>query len=177
VRLTTSSPSVRRMSRQCGLNILKPSKACCGNNVTLFYVNDVRISREIHMRVSTVCYRANFTFHMQVMFVPHRKNTYGTPRPGTRIALFFIYMCDVRNSQEANIRTTTACYRDIFTFYMQVMFVPHRKHIRNSETCYGDDVTSLYACDNSYLTGSTRTDLHGVTETAFPLLRTERKFA
>jgi hypothetical protein len=62
---------------------------------------------------------------MQMIFVPHRKHlsasmvSYGG-------SFTFLYVDDVRTSQEAQI--STACYWDSCTFYMQMMFIPHRKH-------------------------------------------------
>jgi hypothetical protein len=41
----------------------------------------------------------------------------------------FLYADDVRTPQETHLWPSTACYEDGFTFYMQMMFVPHRKHI------------------------------------------------
>jgi hypothetical protein len=46
---------------------------------TFLYVDDIHTSQETHLR----------TF-LYVMFVPHRKHTYGSPRPVTGIALLFI---------------------------------------------------------------------------------------
>jgi hypothetical protein len=38
---------------------------------------------------------------MYMMFVPHKKHTYGPPRPIMGILLLFLYVDDVRASQEA----------------------------------------------------------------------------
>jgi hypothetical protein len=42
--------------------------------------------------------------------------------------LYFLYANDVRPSQEKCLWISTACYRDSFTCYMHMMFVPHWKH-------------------------------------------------
>jgi hypothetical protein len=43
----------------------------------------------------------------------------------------FAFVCidDVHASQKSHAWAYTVCYGDSFTFYMQIMFVPHRKHI------------------------------------------------
>jgi hypothetical protein len=38
-----------------------------------------------------------------------------SPRPVTGIALLFLYVDDVRTSQETHLRASTACYSDGFT--------------------------------------------------------------
>jgi hypothetical protein len=64
-----------------------------------------------------------------MMFVPHRKHR--PPLPVTVIALPFLYVNDVRTSQEA--QTSTACYGNSFTFF------------------YADDVrTSQKTCVSRY---------------------------
>jgi hypothetical protein len=50
------------------------------------------------------------------MFVPHRKYTYGPPQPLTGDRFNFVYVNDVRTSQEIRPWTSTACYGDSFTF-------------------------------------------------------------
>jgi hypothetical protein len=61
------------------------------------------------------------------MFVPHRNKKYGSQRPVTGIALLFLYADDVRTSQ--GTLAFTVGYGDNFDFYMNMMFVPHRKHM------------------------------------------------
>jgi hypothetical protein len=48
----------------------------------------------------------SFTFHVYMMFVPHRKHAYGPPRPVTGIDLF-PYVDDVCTSQETHLRAVT----------------------------------------------------------------------
>jgi hypothetical protein len=104
-----------------------------------------------------------------MIFVPHRKHV--PPLPVTAIALNFICICwsyltgntslclhgllglvlpfiyvdDVRTSQEA--RASTACYGDSFKLYMYMLIVPDRKHLCASTACYGDSFASLYVDD------------------------------
>jgi hypothetical protein len=56
----------------------------------------------------------------------HISQIYGLKRPVTVIALTLLYVDDVRTSLET--QDSIAGYGDSFTFYMQMMFVPHRKH-------------------------------------------------
>jgi hypothetical protein len=53
----------------------------------------------------------------------------------------FLYIGDVRTSQETHLWTSTACYKASFTFYIGVMSVPHRKHVWASTACYRDRLT------------------------------------
>jgi hypothetical protein len=52
------------------------------------------------------------------MFVPHRKHTYGSPRPVMELALHFLCVDDVRTPRETYPWASTACYRDSFTFLL-----------------------------------------------------------
>jgi hypothetical protein len=65
-RLTTLSPSVSRFSRQCGIRSIsqpyKFSMACYGDRFNFLYVDDIRISQELHLWSSTDCYCDSFTF-------------------------------------------------------------------------------------------------------------------
>jgi hypothetical protein len=65
------------------------------------YVSDVRTSQETYIRASTVRYEDGFNC---------------------------LYVDDVRTSQGTHIRASTACYGDRFIFYVQMTFLPHRKH-------------------------------------------------
>jgi hypothetical protein len=42
--------------------------------------------------------------------------------------LYFLYADDVRTPQDTPLWASTASYKDSFIFYMQMMFVLHRKH-------------------------------------------------
>jgi hypothetical protein len=69
---------------------LQVSTACYRKSSTSLYAVDVRTSQETHLQVSTACCRKSSTFYMQLMFAPHRKHSYRTPRPVTRLALLYI---------------------------------------------------------------------------------------
>jgi hypothetical protein len=69
-----------------------------GDSFTCLYLNDVHTSQETHIWTIT---GIALHVHMQMMFVPHRRHTYGTLLPVTGIALLV---------------------------YMQLMFVLHRRH-------------------------------------------------
>jgi hypothetical protein len=56
-------------------------------------------------------------FYMQIIFVLHRKHTYGPPRPVTGISL--LYVDDVHTSRETHVWASMACYGGRFT----VLFV------------------------------------------------------
>jgi hypothetical protein len=95
----------------------------------------------------TACYRDSFTFYKYMIFVPHRKHTYGPPRPITGIALFF-YVDDVRTSQEAHLWTSTACYGDsVIILYVDNVLTSQEAHLWTSTACYGDSFILLYVDD------------------------------
>jgi hypothetical protein len=79
---------------------VRASTACYEDSLTFLYLDGVRTSQETHIRACTTCYGVSFTLYMKMMFVPHRRHTYGPPRPVTWIVLLF---------------------------YIPVMFIPHRK--------------------------------------------------
>jgi hypothetical protein len=107
-----------------------------------------------------------------MIFAPHRKHTYGPPRPVTGIVVLFRFRW--RSFLTGNTpMDLTACYRDSLLYYME-MFVPHRKHIYGpprpvagiallflvydvrtpqkthvwaSTACYGDSCAFLYGDD------------------------------
>jgi hypothetical protein len=60
--------------------------------------------------------RKQLYFFYTLIFVPHRKRTYGPPQLVTGITLLFLYVYDGRTSQETHVRASTACYGDNFTF-------------------------------------------------------------
>jgi hypothetical protein len=95
----------------------------------LLYVDDVRTSQETHS--FSVCYEVALLFYMEMMFVPHRKHR--PPQLFAETALLFIYIyiyiyiyIDVSTSQETH--SLRVCYRVALLFYMEMMFVSHRKH-------------------------------------------------
>jgi hypothetical protein len=73
-----------------------------------------------------------------MVFVPLRKHSYGPPRPVTGIA-YFLFVDDVRTSQETPLWASTACYGDSFTFlYVAGVRILQETHIWASAACYGD---------------------------------------
>jgi hypothetical protein len=62
------------------------STACYGVSFTFLYVDDVCTSLETRMGLHCL-FRVSFTCYMYLMFVPHKKHTYGTPRSVTVMAL------------------------------------------------------------------------------------------
>jgi hypothetical protein len=61
-------------------------------------MDDVRTSQEIHLWASVACYGMALLFCLWIMLVPHKKHTYGPPRPVTAIAsLFHMWMMLVRH--------------------------------------------------------------------------------
>jgi hypothetical protein len=71
------------------------------------------------------------------MFVPHRQHTYGPPRPVMWIALRFLYIHDVRTSQETQASMT--CCGDRFTF----VYVDDVRNSQETQACtarYGDNL-------------------------------------
>jgi hypothetical protein len=72
------------------ITTIRASTTCYRNSFTFLYV-DLRTLQETHLWASTAGYGDSFTVYIQVIFVPHRKDTYGPPRPVTEIALL-LYM-------------------------------------------------------------------------------------
>jgi hypothetical protein len=72
--------------------------------------------------------RIALLFYMQIIFVPLSKHNYQPAQSVTAIALIFLYVDDVRTSQETHLCSSTVCFGESFTFYMQ-MFCPDRTHI------------------------------------------------
>jgi hypothetical protein len=73
-----------------------------------------------------------------MLFLPHRKHTYGPSRPVTRIARY-LYVDDVPTSQETHLRASTACYRGSFSYlYVDDVPTPQETHLRASTACYED---------------------------------------
>jgi hypothetical protein len=61
------------------------------------------------------------------MLVPQRKYAYRPPGPVTET---FIYVDDVRTSQETHLSTSTICYRASFTFTLFAVYM----HVYNEYT-------------------------------------------
>jgi hypothetical protein len=76
------------------------STACHRDSFISLYVYDIRTSEETHLEDSRSSYGNSFTLHTHMMFVRHRRHTYGPTRPATGINVLFILLT----------------------------FVPHRKH-------------------------------------------------
>jgi hypothetical protein len=91
------------------------STACYGDSFTFLYVDDVRTSEETHLLASTACYRSSFTF-LNIDDVRTTQKTSVGFHGLLRLELYFLYIDDVRISQETHLWTSTACYRDNFTF-------------------------------------------------------------
>jgi putative effector of murein hydrolase LrgA (UPF0299 family) len=71
-------------------------------------------------------------FYMLMKFVPHMKRTYGPPRPVTGIALLSrLYMIFVPHMKRImGIHSLLrGCYGNSFTLCIQMMSLPHRKHV------------------------------------------------
>jgi hypothetical protein len=54
---------------------------------------------------------------------------------------------DLTETSDVQQLSSTVCYGDSFTLYMQMMFVPRRKHLWTSMACYWDSFTILYVDD------------------------------
>jgi hypothetical protein len=79
-----------------------------------------------------------------MMFVPHREDN--SSRPVTGIALLFLYVDDVRTSQETRLWASTACYEGSFTF-LYVDDVRPSQGGQFSMACYKDSFTFLCVDD------------------------------
>jgi hypothetical protein len=55
-----------------------------------------------------------------MMFIPHRKHTHGNARPPARISFTFLYVDDVRTSQETYLWISTACCGDNIESYFHL---------------------------------------------------------
>jgi hypothetical protein len=61
-----------------------------------------------------------------MMFIPHKKQAYGLPRPVTgKVLLFYMWMMFPPHRKHRPSRFITV---RALLFYMQIMFVSHRKH-------------------------------------------------
>jgi hypothetical protein len=76
------------------------------------------------------------------MFVPHRDHTYGLSQLVARITP--LYVDDVRTSQETYLLTSTASYKDSFTYlYVDGVRISQESHLWASTVCYRDNFTSF----------------------------------
>jgi hypothetical protein len=96
---------------------------CYGDSFTFLYVDDVRTSQEA--QASIACNLDSLTF----LYVDDVRTS---QEAQTSIAcnldsFTFLYVDDVRTSQETTIRFHGVTGIALL-FYMQMMFVPHRKH-------------------------------------------------
>jgi hypothetical protein len=121
-----------------------------------------------------------------MLFVPHRKNPYRSPRPITETALHFYmwmlfvlhrehicesplpiteiasFLYDVRTSQETGLWPSTTCYEDSFTFsYIEAVRTAHGTYLGASTTCYEIALLFIYRwC--SYRIGNTHMGFHSL---------------
>jgi hypothetical protein len=79
------------------------------------------------------------------MSTPHRKHTYGPPRPATG-KILLLYIVYIRTSQETNLWAFLASYGDSFTF-LYVDDVRTSQETQASNECYEDSFTFLYVND------------------------------
>jgi hypothetical protein len=81
-----------------------------------------------------------------MVFVLHRKHTYGPKRPLTEIVLF-LYVHDIRTSQETCLWTSTACYGVNITLYIYYAHTSQERHFWTSKVSYGFSFTFLHVDD------------------------------
>jgi hypothetical protein len=81
------------------------------------------------------------------MFVPHRKHLRASTA-GNGDSCTFLYVDDVRTSQETYIRTSTACYPKSFnSLYVDDVHSSQETYLRTWKACYGVSCTFLYVDD------------------------------
>jgi hypothetical protein len=74
-------------------------------------------------------------------------NTYGPPRPATRRALH-VYMQMMFVPHRRHLYASTACYGDSFTcLHVDDVRTSQKTHLYASTACYGDSFTCLYVDD------------------------------
>jgi hypothetical protein len=62
-----------------------------------------------------------------------------------RDSITFLYVDDIRTSQETHLRASTACCGDSFTFlYVDDVRISQEPHLWASKACYGDSFTFVY---------------------------------
>jgi hypothetical protein len=62
-----------------------------------------------------------------MMFVPDRKDTYGSPQPVNGDSVTVLYVDDIHTPQETLLWTSAACYKVSFTVLYVDDVAPHRK--------------------------------------------------
>jgi hypothetical protein len=88
------------------------------------------------------------SFYMYMMFVLHRKHTYGPPRYVTGAAFLFLYVDDICTSQEIHLRPATACYRESFAFlWVDKVRTSQETYRRAAKACCLDGFTFTPSID------------------------------
>jgi hypothetical protein len=90
--------------------------------------DDFLTLQETHLQLSTACYGESLNFYMQMMFTPHRKHTYESPRPVTGVALLFYMQVMFVPHREHTYWSPRPVTAVSLLFYMQMIFVPHWKY-------------------------------------------------
>jgi hypothetical protein len=86
-----------------------------------------------------------------MIFVPHRKHAYGSPRPVPGIVLL-LYVDDVRASQGTRLWASTACSGDSFTlFYVGDVRTSQGSRLWSSTASYWDSLENYSDLANAYL--------------------------
>jgi hypothetical protein len=81
------------------------------------------------------------------MYVPHRKHLWISTACYVH-RFTFLYVADVRASQETHLWTSTACYVNRFTFlYVADVSASQETHLWISTACYVNRFTFLYVAD------------------------------
>jgi hypothetical protein len=78
------------------------------------------------------------------VFVPHRKHTYIPPRSVKGID-YFLYVDDIRTSQQTHLLASKTCYGDSLIFsYEDVDLTSQETQLRDPTACFGVSLTFLY---------------------------------
>jgi hypothetical protein len=94
------------------------------------------------------------------MFVPHRKHLW-TSTACYGDSFTYVYVDDVRTSQETHLCTSTACYGDSFTYVYVNVRTSQETHLWTSTACYRDSFTYVYV-DDVHTSQETPVYLHGL---------------